>query len=160
MSTITLAQKKLIEKIGVFFEGQGRTPVEARIVALFLVGDQLEMTLEDMQQALNISKSSVTNAINVLLLTQQIDYVTRPGDRRKYYKSKIEQWLAHAEGHMEKALQGKALLKEALDQRTASTKGFNSALKELIEFMEFMQTQHQDLFAKWKKHKAALNKNK
>ena len=150
---VTIAQKRLIEKLGVFFEGQGRTPAEARVIALLLVSDQLEMTLEEIQLTLGISKSSVNNAINVLGLTQQLEYVTKPGDRKKYYRSKIEQWMTHVEEHVQKALEGRALLKEALEQRTKSTKEFNNALKEMIDFMEFVQSYHQDLFAKWKKSK-------
>lgn len=150
---VTVAQKRLIEKLGVFFEGQGRTPAEARIIGLLLVGDQLELTLEEIQQTLSISKSAVNNAINVLLLTQQLEYVTKPGDRKKYYRSKIEQWMSHVEQHVEKALEGRTLLREALEQRTKSTKEFNVALKDMIDFMEFVQSHHLDLFAKWKKSK-------
>ena len=150
---VTIAQKRLIEKLGVFFEGQGRTPAEARIIGLLLVADQLEMTLEEIQQTLGISKSAVNNAINVLLLTQQLEYVTKPGDRKKYYRSKIEQWMSHVEQHVEKALEGRTLLREALEQRTKSTKEFNVALKDMIDFMEFVQSHHLDLFAKWKKSK-------
>ena len=150
---VTIAQKRLIEKLGVFFEGQGRTPAEARIIGLLLVGDQLELTLEEIQQTLSISKSAVNNAMNVLLLTQQVEYVTKPGDRKKYYRSKIEQWMSHVEQHVEKALEGRTLLREALEQRTKSTKEFNVALKDMIDFMEFVQSHHLDLFAKWKKSK-------
>lgn len=150
---VTTEQKRLIEKLGVFFEGQGRTPAEARIVGLLLVADQLEMTQDEIQSALHISKSAANNAINVLLLTQQLEYVTKPGDRRKYYRTKIEQWMTHIEQHVQKALDGRILLKEALDQRTKSTKEFNGALKEMIEFMEFVQTHHVNLFSKWKKSK-------
>jgi len=148
---ITEAKKRLVEKLGVFFEGQGRTPAEARIIGLFLVADQIEMTLEDIQQTLSISKSAVSNAINILLLTQQIDYMTKPGDRKKYYKSKIEQWMTHVEQHIEKSVEGKALLKEALEQRIKTTKTFNTALKDMIDFMDFVQSQHKELFMKWKK---------
>ncbi len=150
---VTIAQKRLIEKLGVFFEGQGRTPAEARIIGLLLVADQLEMTLEEIQQTLSISKSAVNNAMNVLLLTQQVEYVTKPGDRKKYYRSKIEQWMSHVEQHVEKSLEGRILLREALEQRTKSTKEFNVALKDIIDFMEFVQAHQLDLFAKWKKSK-------
>jgi DNA-binding transcriptional regulator GbsR (MarR family) len=150
---ITETKKRLIEKLGVFFEGQGRTPAEARIIALFLVADQIEMTLEEIQEALSISKSAANNALNVLLLTDQVEYVTQPGNRKKYYKSKIEQWMTHVEQHIEKSVEGKTLLKEVLEQRTKATKTFNTALKDMIEFMDFVHSQHQELFIKWKKLK-------
>lgn len=150
---VTVAQKRLIEKLGVFFEGHGETPAEARIVGLFMVADQLEWTLEDIQQTLGISKSAANNAINILLLKQQVEYVTKPGDRKKYYKSKIEQWLTHVEAHLEKALEVRLLMREALEQRTKATKEYNGALKEMIDFMEFMFSHHHELFVKWKKLK-------
>jgi DNA-binding transcriptional regulator GbsR (MarR family) len=150
---VTAAQKRLIEKLGVFFEGHGETPAEARIVGLFIVADQLEWTLEDIQQTLGISKSAANNAINILLLKQQVEYVTKPGDRKKYYRSKIEQWMTHAEEQMEKALEVRVLIREALEQRTKSTKEYNAALKEMIDFMEFMLSHHHELFIKWKKLK-------
>ncbi|MDB5272970.1 MAG: hypothetical protein JWO58_1337 [Chitinophagaceae bacterium] len=148
---ITETKKRLIEKLGVFFEGQGKTPVEARIIGLFLVADQIEITLVDIQQTLSISKSAVNNAINVLLLREEVEYVTKPGDRKKYYKSKIEQWMTHVEQHIEKSVEGKVLLKEALEQRIKTTKTFNTALKDMIDFMDYVQSQHKELFTKWKK---------
>ena len=150
---VTAAQKRLIEKLGVFFEGHGESPAEARIVGLFIVADQLEWTLEEIQQTLGISKSAANNAINILMLKQQVDYVTKHGDRKKYYKSKIEQWLSHVEDHMQKALEVRVVMREALEQRTKATKEYNAALKEMIDFMEFMMSHHQDLFIKWKKSK-------
>lgn len=150
---VTIAQKRLIEKLGVFFEGHGETPAEARIVGLLIVADQLEWTLEEIQQTLGISKSAANNALNILMLKRQVEYVTKPGDRKKYYKSKIEQWLTHVEEHMEKALEVRVVMREALEQRTKSTKEFNAALKEMVDFMEFMMSSHQDLFIKWKKSK-------
>jgi DNA-binding transcriptional regulator GbsR (MarR family) len=148
---ITETKKRLVEKLGVFFEGHGKSPAEARIISLFLVADQTELTFEEIQQSLSISKSAVSNAINLLLLTEEVEYVTKPGDRRKYYKSKIEQWMTHVEQHIEKSVAGKVLLKEVLEQRIKTTKMFNAALKDMIDFMDFVQSQHKELFAKWKK---------
>ena len=82
-------QRRLIEKMGVGGEKNGMPPAPARIMALLMVSPETELTFDQVRETLNLSKSATSNAINMLLTTQKIDYITKPGDRKRYFKNKI-----------------------------------------------------------------------
>lgn len=146
---ITRPQLELIEKLGVIYETAGMQPACARIVALLTVSDRVELTFEEIQQTLGISKSSASVAINLLLTTNRLEYITKAGDRKRYFRSKIMDWRVDMKQKFVRMTEMNATLKEVLDQRPKSTKEFNSSLAEIIDFMEFFQKEIPSIFKKW-----------
>ncbi len=156
MSTTLLTpyQKQLVEKLGVFYEKGGLSPVAARIVALLLVSARTELTFDEIRDELNISKSATSTAINLLLTTQQIEYITLPGDRKRYFRSMILNWQDKMKAKMEEMIAMTSLMQEVQNQRPSDpTNEFNKSLSELISFMNFFHKEIPSLFVKWKKSK-------
>jgi DNA-binding transcriptional regulator GbsR (MarR family) len=83
-------QQLLIEEIGRHFDREGLQPVAGRILALLMVRDKEEMTFDEITQSLQISKSSASNGLKVLELRDVVEYVTYPGDRRRYFRVKTK----------------------------------------------------------------------
>lgn len=151
---LTPKQKELIEKMGVFSERNGSAPAQARIMALLLICDKTELTFDEIQETLQLSKSAVSNAINSLLLIERIEYHTKPGDRKRYFSSRITQMESDFEKSFAKMLQVKSLLQEVLESRTKETKEFNAKLQSLIDFMDFLQRELPESYKKWRKMKS------
>ncbi|HYF01802.1 MAG TPA: MarR family transcriptional regulator [Patescibacteria group bacterium] len=144
--TLTEKQKELIEKLGVRMEQIGIAPAPARVSALLFVSDETELTFDDIQHALNLSKSSVSNAINLLLTMGQIEYVTRPGERKRYFRSRVMNWQENMLNDIKERLAFKDLMMEVLEQRPDSTPEFNRHLREMIRFMEYLFKEIERLF--------------
>ena len=147
---LTQEQRNLIEKMGVFQERTGMPPTEARVIALLLVADETELTFEEIRELLHISKSAASNALNMLLKTNKIEYITKSGDRKRYFKTKLQNWENETEANLQGMLSINDLLKEILKQRTKQTPEFNKSLKDVTEFIEFMQKELVNVFKKWK----------
>lgn len=146
---ITEAQLKLVEKLGVMFEGPGLQPAAARITALLMVSDKIELTFDEIRETLQLSKSATSNALNLLLNVKRIEYITKPGDRKRYFRSDITCWK---EGMSEKFLEVAKLssaLKEVHAQRTPETPEFNESLGEMISLFEYIFKQIPALFKAW-----------
>jgi len=79
-------QKELIEAIGQHMERQGYPPVAGRILGLLIVMDKEEYTFDEIVEEMQISKSSASNALKNLELRNAIEYVTYPGDRKRYFR--------------------------------------------------------------------------
>lgn len=150
---LTQEQKSLVEKMGVFQERTGKSPVEARIISILLVADQPELTFDDIREQLNISKSATSNALNMLLKTDKIEYIMHTGDRKRYFRSKLQSWEKMAEDNLQAAATTNSLLKEILKQRTTKTTEFNKNLKEVTDFMDYFQKEMLNAFKKWKEKK-------
>ncbi len=148
---LTPKQKELIERMGVYGEKGGSAPVPARIMALLLVSDVTELTFEEIYTTLQISKSAASNALNGLMLIERIEYITKPGDRKRYFRSRITQWENDFGKKFTEMLHVSQLMKEILEQRPKNTKEFNSNLEKVISFMEFLQGELPELHKKWKK---------
>lgn len=146
---LTTEQKKLIEKIGVYMEHAGSAPVEGRISALLLVSDEPELSFEDIHETLGISKSAASNTINVLLTTNKIDYITKHGDRKRYFRTRLEKWESDFGKNVEASLYISDLMKEVLALRPKTSKEFNNKLKSFIDFLEFLKKEIPVLLKKW-----------
>ena len=151
---LTNKQLKLIEELGVFHEQNGVQPAAARILSLLLVSDKTELTFEEIYETLNLSKSATSNALNFLINTEKLEYITHPGERRRYFRIKIR---SLKEG-IQKSLEGinalNILLKKVVNLRTESTSEFNSSLEEVTQFLDFMHVELPRLFQKWEAQKA------
>jgi DNA-binding transcriptional regulator GbsR (MarR family) len=150
---ITQAQKELVEKLGVFYEKSGMQPAACRVMALLIVSDQTELTFEEIQHILSISKSATSGAINLLITANRVEYITRPGERKRYFRAKILNWKVDMLQNMAQMTSIGNLLKEINKQRPKSTKEFNSTLTEMISFLEFLNGEIPTLFKKWEAKK-------
>jgi DNA-binding transcriptional regulator GbsR (MarR family) len=146
-------QKELIEKMGVFHEKNGMPPTEARIIALLLVSDRIELSFDEIRDYLQISKSAASNAINNLMNSHRIEYITKYGDRKRYFRSNLPNWKTQASESLQKLLSVNALMKEILNIRTVDTPDFNKDLADVIDFIDFLQQELLGIYQRWRSEK-------
>lgn len=151
MSELKLSeeQKHLVEELGVYREKDGLQPAAARISALLLVSPKTELTFDEIREALNLSKSATSNALNFLLSVSLVEYITLPGDRKRYFRSRLASWEKDLQKRLENGLKGNVLLKKVLAQRPPETVEFNQKLKDVIEFIDFLQKELPLLVQRW-----------
>ncbi|SHI37384.1 DNA-binding transcriptional regulator GbsR, MarR family [Arenibacter nanhaiticus] len=88
MNNVSDDKKQLIEEIGLAMEERmGISPLAARIYALLILSSSYGgLTFEEIREIIGASKSSTSININVLLQLKHIEYYTKPGDRKRYFK--------------------------------------------------------------------------
>lgn len=151
-------QKDLIERMGAFYEQIGMPPTESRIMALLVVCDQTELTFDQIREVLQISKSATSNALNLLLLSQQITYRTKIGERKRYFSSNIMDWEQMIASEMQRTFRIKSLLQEALELRTKDSQRFNDQLRNFIAFIDFIGSKMPELMEQWQQHTSHKHK--
>ena len=81
-------KQKLIEEAGLHFEKtQNLAPLAARIYAIMILSPNDGHTFEEIMMITDASKSSVSTQLNLLMQTKKVDYFTKPGDRKRYFKA-------------------------------------------------------------------------
>lgn len=142
---------ELIERIGVFHEQRGMQPLMGRILGLLLVLDEAEATFDEIVEYLNVSKSAVSNALNILQLQSHIAYKTKPGERKRYFYLTLDKW----EDAMEKELcdisQISTFMQDVLKERGSVKPEFNHHIQDLCSFMDFLKNKIPSLFKEFKK---------
>ena len=88
MKKISKEQSELIEEIGrVIEERADLSPLASRIYATLILASDDGLTFEDIIEAHQASKGSVSNNINVLVKLDYVSYYTKPGQRKRFFKA-------------------------------------------------------------------------
>ncbi|WP_194778557.1 GbsR/MarR family transcriptional regulator [Pararhodonellum marinum] len=153
-SSLSESQKDLIERIGVYHEQQGMQPLMGRILGLLLILDDAEATFEDIIEHLNVSKSAVSTALNVMQIQNKVAYRTKPGERKRYFYLNMGNWENDIEKELEEIARVGVFVQEALALRSNRKPDFNNYLKNLCQFTEFFKRQIPKLFKEFQKSKS------
>ncbi len=150
---LTEKQKELIERFGVLNEKYGLPPAECRVWGLFLVADKVELTFEEIMETLHLSKGGTSNALNRLMMSDHIEYITKLGDKKRYFRCKMNNWTNITKENFEKFDDLNVILKEILKVRTPKTTAFNKDLKQATEFLDFIYKELMIAIKKWESKK-------
>ena len=146
-------QKELIEQIGRENEREGFQPVPARILGLLMVMDKEEYTFEEIVEEMQISKSSASTALKNLEIRGIIEYITYPGDRKRYFRfvsGEIVGMINEMESKMIKRLETMQQIIELKKDPNARNAMF---LKNVLKGMEFFILKLDELKIEYKKSK-------
>ncbi|MBM1104968.1 transcriptional regulator [Aurantibacter crassamenti] len=81
------SKKNLIEELGIHIENEySLPPLAARIFANLVITEEIGLTFEDCLIKRGASKSSISTALNLLQQIGFINYTTKSGDRKRYFK--------------------------------------------------------------------------
>lgn len=152
-SKINISEKQLqlVERLGLIIQRSGIQPAASRIYALLMVSDVIELTFEQLYETLNLSKSATSNALSLLQQIKRVEYLTRPGDRKRYFKLKSANWKEDCETEFKNLTEMRIAMQEVLNQRTDKTPKFNTKIAELIDLFEFINRRIPPLFEEWEK---------
>ena len=88
MKVCSEEKRKLIEEIGVHFEQVHQlSPLAARIYAVLILSPNDGHTFEEIMEITKASKSSVSTQLNLLLQLRKVEYFTKSGDRKRYFRT-------------------------------------------------------------------------
>lgn len=146
-------QKELVEFIGRQNEREGYQPVPARILGLLMVMDKEEYTFEEIVEEMQISKSSVSTALKNLEIRGIIEYVTYPGDRKRYFRfvsGDIDGIIDEMENKLKKSLM---TINQIIELKKDPNSRNAMFLKNILTGMEFFIQQLDELKIEYKRSK-------
>jgi DNA-binding transcriptional regulator GbsR (MarR family) len=134
-------QRELIEKIGLYFDKEGFQPIAGRILGLLMVMDKEQFTFDEIVEELQISKSSASNALKNLEIREDIEYITQPGDRKRYFQIRKQDKYTLINGFEKKMRQSMDMFDCILSLKADKNSSNAVFLKEMKDTMEFVLTQ-------------------
>lgn len=147
----TSKQRELVEVMGRISCRAGGTSLAGRIIGLLSFLDKEEFTFEEIVDQLKISKSSVSTTLNHLMETDKIEYITYPGDRKRYFRIKIntpKSFLLALRRHIEKIeTVNRAALELKQDKNSRSAKNIQEMLKSLEFWKKQMDTYEKEFIS-------------
>lgn len=82
-----------VEEMGVFFEQFDHTPTAARIISYLFLVEPHYQDFDTIKEFLQASKSTISTSLSTLSSKGTVDYMTLPGDRKRYFKINPGKWL-------------------------------------------------------------------
>jgi len=143
-------KEQMVERMGIFFEKQGLTPIHGRVFAFLLLAEPPHKDFYEIQEFLKASKSAVSNAIKFLMNTGLVEYITFSGDRRRYFRVNTQGWMELTKKKMQNATTLKDILSDVLNARANSKHlAFNEELEKMLEFNRELGGLMERFIEKW-----------
>lgn len=134
-------QRELIEKIGLYFDKEGFQPIAGRILGLLMVMDKEQFTFDEIVEELQISKSSASNALKNLEIREDIEYITQPGDRKRYFQVRKQDKFNLIKSFEKKMRHTMEMFDWIISLKADKNSSNAVFLKEMKDTMEFVLTQ-------------------
>ena len=104
--------ERFIERMGMNAEAEGFTRIAGRIFGYLLLQAE-ECSLDELAEALGVSKASISTDARRLEQFGLLQRTTRPGDRRDYYSISDDVFARSLENSMERLRRFQQLMHEA-----------------------------------------------
>jgi hypothetical protein len=147
--TLTEAHRDLIERIGVLHDRIGFSPAPGRVVGLLLVSPEPALTFDEIRSTLGLSKSSTSAALNLLLAIGSVEYFTRLGERKRYFRKSYRNWEAALLERFDIFLSLRELLQEAHDLNQGIPDRSGPEIPRMIDFLDFLETAIHEAYDRW-----------
>ncbi len=146
--------RQFVESIGLFFEHFEVSRIGGRIIGLLLVADD-PLTLDDVASTLEVSRASVSTNVRMAVTYGLAELVTKPGDRRDYYRFPADAWdrdlLINIEAiRLLRRIATRGLAAAGPDDTTA-----RGRLDELQDFCDFCLDEMQAMLDRWRARRDA-----
>lgn len=143
-------QQDFIDDFASLWEQFGANASQGRVLALLYIADDIELSATDIAAALGISRGSVSQTTRQLIMFRIIQRVSRPGDRRDYFRLAASPFGQAA--RTERALIGTFidLFQRGLNLHNTSPPERQRALINSIAFMRDYDAALGDFLDSWK----------
>jgi DNA-binding transcriptional regulator GbsR (MarR family) len=143
------AERLLVEEYGLLFEEMGNTRMEGRVLGWLLLADPPVQSLTEIAAGLGVSKAAVSTAARSLLQVGAAERVSEPGQRGDFYRSKP----GKPDGllHLDQIRTLRRLCDRSLElvADKDQTQPNYALLREMREFLDFIEEEIPGLMARW-----------
>jgi hypothetical protein len=147
------AKKEHIEKVGVFFEKSGFPRMVGRVLGFLLIAEPPHKTFNEIQEYLQASKSSISTSLQFLLNQGLIGYFTQPGDRKRYFRLNVENWLEMMRKELCHFGVVSRMMRDCVKLRGKEHDQFNQALGDIADFYAFFEQESLQLLDRYVREK-------
>ncbi len=149
--------KEQVEKIGLELAWIGLPPIVSRIIGLLLIAEPPYQSFNQIQEFLSASKSAISYAVNYLLNSQDIEAVTFPGDRKRYFKLKEDAWVSFIKKSVGQLTNPKNFFREIAELRQFSNPEQSKNFLEISALYEMIELKFGEAINEWGKKKTEVS---
>jgi DNA-binding transcriptional regulator GbsR (MarR family) len=151
-------EKQFIEKVGLAFEQLTFPRMAGRVIGFLLISEQPTVSMMEVVEALQASKSSISSTARLLIQVGLIERVSQPGDRRDYYRIHPLAWVRSLQDRLTQAHDFRQLAEEGLNLLPAHGKARRLRLEEMRGIYRLLEVEIPGLIERWEEERKTLLK--
>jgi len=147
MNCCSPEKRKLIEEIGLHFEkNQQLSPLASRIYAMMILSPIDGHTFDEILSTTEASKSSVSTQLNLLLQLKKVEYFTKTGDRKRYFRANSMYLKSTLEDYYARISEEVILIEKIIDFNTTyNTEKFEKNGNVALLFKNYLSLQKENI---------------
>ena len=146
---LTSEKTRFIEGMGRYFEQFGISRIGGRILGLLMLAEE-PLSLDDMATALSVSRASISTNIRLITTSGLAELVTKPGDRRDYYRFTDDAWGHSLYIELKSLLPLRRMAARALAALESEDTMARVQVEDLVDFCDFFIEEHHTMMARWR----------
>lgn len=137
------------DEVGLFFADAGLPRMPGRILGWLLVCEPPHQSAEDLAAALQVSRGSISMAMQMLQTAGAVERYPVPGSRRTYYRMRPGFWLREAEDKARIAGEWRKLTDRGLDLMGDRPEESRRRLQEAHDMYAFLEEEYARIRDRW-----------
>ena len=138
-----------IEEMGIVMEGFGLPRMWGRVFGALLLADPPEQTADQLAQALQASRGSISTATRMLEQAGLIERLSKPGHRKDYFRNKPGAWQEINRRRMDGISALAELAERGLALVPSNDPEVRRGLEEMLHYMRFFEREYPKLLERW-----------
>jgi DNA-binding transcriptional regulator GbsR (MarR family) len=151
-SGATAAQLQYVEEVALGFERQGLFRMAGRVIGWLLICDPPEQTFGQLAEVLQASKGSISAAMKFLVPAGLVERVSRPGDRRDYYRCRPGAWAELARDQSRQYDDFRKLAQRGLELLADAPADRRERLQGMHDLYAWLGREMPALWVRWREH--------
>ncbi len=146
---------QFIEKVGRHFEQLGFPRMGGRIFGYLLISESSQASMNELVEALQASKSSISSMTRLLVQVDLIEAVSVFGERRDYFRIRRDAWTNQLRDRLKQAALFRQLAEEGLAVLAQAAAQRQERLQEMRLMYAFLEREIPSLIVRWEKERQA-----
>ncbi|SHK05252.1 DNA-binding transcriptional regulator GbsR, MarR family [Nocardiopsis flavescens] len=144
-----------IRRFAEHWHAQGGPRSEGRILGYLLVADDEAVSAEQIAEGAGVSRGSVSQSVRRLRKAGFVDLVETPGERTRRVTVDEDVWGGFLRGERAYLQRQRSLAADALERLPGLGPHARARLRNMYDYMTWLDGHHDALLARWEEYKAA-----
>jgi DNA-binding transcriptional regulator GbsR (MarR family) len=143
-----------VEEVGLQFETVGFPRMAGRVFGWLLISDPPYQSPGELAEVLQASKGSISTMTRLLEQIGLIERISLPGQRRDYFRIKLNAWTELTRRRMAQITAFRQLAERGLEILQSDTPHLGQRLEEMRDVHAFFEQELPQMIQRWETHKA------
>ncbi|HEX9029707.1 MAG TPA: MarR family transcriptional regulator [Anaerolineales bacterium] len=143
-------KQHFVEEVALVFEEIGIARMAGRILGWLLISNPPHQSADELAEALQASKGSISTMTRLLIQADLIERVGLPGERRDYFRMKPEVWAQLIQDKMTQITDLHQLAERGLELMEAEAPEQRQRLQDMHDLYAYVEQELPALLEHWK----------